>query len=150
LDPRALELVNKTNQFNLNGKRYTEAAWQNYLRDPASFLLIASYTDKFGPLGKIAVLAGRQDGHALDIDAWVMSCRAFSRRIEFTCLEELFAKFGANEIKLDYVKTGRNGPLREFLERVLGEIPGPDCAISRQLFETRSKQFQATQEVING
>jgi FkbH-like protein len=73
VDPRALELVNKTNQFNLNGKRYTEAAWQNYLRDPESYLLVASYTDKYGPLGKIAVVAGRRDGRKLIIATWVMS-----------------------------------------------------------------------------
>ena len=91
LDPRALELVNKTNQFNLNGKRYTEASWRDYLLHPESFLLLASYKDKFGPLGKIAVIAGRQNGTKLSVDAWVMSCRAFSRRIEYACLEELFA-----------------------------------------------------------
>jgi hypothetical protein len=37
LDPRAVELVNKTNQFNLNGKRYTEASWGKYLLDSSSF-----------------------------------------------------------------------------------------------------------------
>ncbi len=100
LDPRALELVNKTNQFNLNGKRYTEASWQNYFRDLDSFLLVASYTDKYGPLGKIAVIAGRQNGRKLNIDTWVMSCRAFSRRIEYMCLEQLFAKFDVDEIEL--------------------------------------------------
>ena len=61
LDPRALELVNKTNQFNLNGKRYTQGSWHNYFLDPESFLLLVSYKDKFGPLGKIAVIAGRRN-----------------------------------------------------------------------------------------
>jgi FkbH-like protein len=150
LDPRALDLVNKTNQFNLNAKRYAEASWQNYFRNPASFLLVASYTDKFGPLGKIAVVAGRQNGRKLSIDTWVMSCRAFSRRIEYMCLEELFAKFGIDEIELDYVRTDRNSPLREFLGEVLGEAPSPGCAISRQLLETRSKIVREPQEMTNG
>lgn len=150
LDPRALELVNKTNQFNLNGKRFTEAAWQNYLRDPDSFLAIASYTDKFGPLGKIAVIAGRQNGKELRIDAWVMSCRAFSRRIEYTCLQELFARFVVDAIVLDFAKTERNGPLREFLDDLLGAAPDPGCKISRQLFESRSKLIHEPQETTNG
>jgi FkbH-like protein len=150
LDPRALDLVNKTNQFNLNAKRYTEASWQNYFRNPASFLLVASYTDKFGPLGKIAVVAGSQNGKKLSIDTWVMSCRAFSRRIEYMCLEELFAKFGIDEIELDYLRTDRNSPLREFLGEVLGEAPSPGCAISRQLLETRSKIVREPQEMTNG
>jgi FkbH-like protein len=150
LDPRALELVNKTNQFNLNGKRYTEASWHNYILDPESFLLLVSYTDKYGPLGKIAVVAGRQSGRMLSISTWVMSCRAFSRRIEYRCLEELFAKFGVDEIELDYVGTERNSPLREFLGEVLGETPLPGCAIPRQLFETRSKIVREPQEMTNG
>ena len=151
LEPRALELVNKTNQFNLNGKRYTEASWQKYLRSPASFLLVVSYTDKFGPLGKIAVLAGRQhDSKRLRIDTWVMSCRAFSRRIEHKCLEELFAKFGVEDIEFDYAETQRNGPLREFLSEVWGRSPKPGCTISRQWLETRGDSLRETQEMTNG
>lgn len=150
LDPRALELVNKTNQFNLNGKRYTDVSWQNYFGNPAAFLLVASYTDKFGPLGKIAVVAGRQSGRKLDIDTWVMSCRAFSRRIEYMCLEELFATFGVDEIELGYVKTERNSPLREFLGEVLGEAPQPGCRISRQQLEGCSKVLREPQEITDG
>jgi FkbH-like protein len=150
LDPRALELVNKTNQFNLNGKRYTEASWHNYLLDPASFLMLVSYKDKYGPLGKIAVAAGRQEGTKLKMDTWVMSCRAFSRRIEFKSLEELFTKFGVEEIKLDFVATERNSPLREFLTELLGEAPTPGCEISRRAFEARAKILQEPEEMING
>jgi FkbH-like protein len=150
LDPRALELVNKTNQFNLNGKRYTEASWQNYLRDPSSFLMVTTYSDKYGPLGKIAVVAGRQDGRKLSIDTWVMSCRAFSRRIEFMCLAELFTRFGTDEIELVYLRTERNGPLCEFLSDVLGENPSPVCTVSRQLFEERSKIVPEIQGITNG
>jgi FkbH-like protein len=147
LDPRALDLVNKTNQFNLNGKRYTEASWQNYFRNPASFLLVASYADKFGPLGKIAVVAGRQNGRQLSVDTWVMSCRAFSRRIEYMCLEELFAKFDIDEIELNYKMTERNNPLREFLGKVLGDAPWAGCTISGQLLEASSTTLREPQEI---
>ncbi len=149
LDSRALDLVNKTNQFNLNGKRYTESSWQNHLRLPESFLLVASYRDKFGPLGKIAVIAGQQADSKLRISTWVMSCRAFSRRIEFMCLEELFSKFDVDEIELDYMKTERNGPLCEFLTELLGNDPWPGCTISRQTFEARSKMRPQPQEMTN-
>lgn len=150
LDPRALELVNKTNQFNLNGKRYTEASWRNYFLDPASFLLLASYKDKFGPLGKISLVAGRQNGRKLSVDIWVMSCRAFSRRIEHICLEQLFAKFDIDEIELDYLRTARNSPLCEFLGEILGEAPSRGCTISRQTLEARSKIVREPQQTTNG
>src|SRR5262249_2677020 len=68
-DPRALELVNKTNQFNLNGRRYSEAEWLTSLRHPDAFYYLVSYRDRFGPLGKVTVLVGRREGSALSVEA---------------------------------------------------------------------------------
>jgi FkbH-like protein len=150
LDPRALDLVNKTNQFNLNGKRYTEASWRNFFRNPASFLLRVSYSDKYGPLGKIAVVAGRQEGKKLRVDSWVMSCRAFSRRIEYRCLEELFAKFDVDEIELDFFRTDKNSPLREFLTEILGTAPSSGCITSRRNRAASPETVRHLQEATNG
>jgi FkbH-like protein len=131
-DPRALELINKTNQFNLNGKRHTEASWKRYLSEPQVFLAVASYEDRFGPLGKIAVIAGRYDGSRLALDHWVMSCRAFSRRIEHGCLLRLFEKFGADEATLDFCPTPRNGPLQTFFTGLVGTIPEGSFSLRRE------------------
>ena len=149
VDPRALELVNKTNQFNLNGKRYSEASWHKYFLDPASFLITVSYKDKFGPLGKIAVVVGRLDSK-LHVDTWVMSCRAFSRGIEHRCLEELFARFDVDEIALDYLHTERNRPLSQFLTEILGTPPSPNSVISRRHLAIRSEGFRRFQDITNG
>ena len=149
LDPRALELVNKTNQFNLNGRRHTEASWNRCFRDPSSFLMLVSYKDKFGPLGKIAVVSGR-NGKKLNVDAWVMSCRAFSRGIEYRCLEELFVKFNVDEIELDYSRTDRNTPLTDFLAELLGTAPFPKCTFSRLDLATRSDVVRRLQDTRNG
>jgi FkbH-like protein len=149
LDPRALELVNKTNQFNLNGKRYTEASWHKYFLDPKSFLMTVSYKDKFGPLGKIAVVAGRLDTK-LRLDMWVMSCRAFSRRIEYRCLVELFSRFDVEEIELEYVHTERNGPLSQFLAEMLGATPFPNCVILRREVGARVEGTPRLQDIANG
>lgn len=114
-DARPLELVNKTNQFNLNGRRHLEGAWQRRLKDPATFVLVANYQDKFGPLGKIAVLSGRAADGTITVDTWVMSCRAFARRVEYRCLELLFDRFSVDAVDLEYEPTAKNGPTREFL-----------------------------------
>ena len=53
---RALELLNKTNQFNLNGRRYSEPALLRALRDRGQELVVVAYEDRFGPLGTIAAL----------------------------------------------------------------------------------------------
>jgi FkbH-like protein len=114
-ETRALELVNKTNQFNLNGVRYTEADWKSRFNRPDTFLTTVSYKDRFGPLGRIAVLGGYQDDGRCVVDIWVMSCRAFSRHIEFQSLRHLFAKSGASGIHFLFKATERNGPLQSFL-----------------------------------
>ncbi len=134
LDPRALELINKTNQFNLNGKRHTDSSWRQYLSDPETFLMVASYEDRFGPLGKIAVVTGQSHEGALNIHQWVMSCRAFSRRIEHGCLLWLFQKFDAQEATFDFANTPRNGPTKEFLAQLLGWAPQTKFSLSRQQF----------------
>jgi FkbH-like protein len=131
-DARPLELVNKTNQFNLNGKRYTDAEWRRFLTTPGSFLMTASYRDKFGPLGKVAVLAGSMEGRTLTIHSWVMSCRAFARRIEYRCLAELLAHFDPAQVVFDYMKTERNGPIQDFLTEILGEVPSPGSTAVRE------------------
>lgn len=112
---RAFELVNKTNQFNLNGVRYTEAEWKARASRPGAFLTTVSYEDRFGPLGRIAVLGGCVDEDRCFVDVWVMSCRAFSRHIEFQTLRQLFKKSRASAVRFDFRPTERNGPLQTFL-----------------------------------
>ncbi|HVW10254.1 MAG TPA: HAD-IIIC family phosphatase [Bryobacteraceae bacterium] len=114
-DKRAFELVNKTNQFNLNGARYTESDWQSIVNRPGGFLANVSYEDRFGPLGKIAVVGGHCEGAECIVDIWVMSCRAFSRQIEFQTVKKLLEKTGAQGIRFGYNATERNGPVKDFL-----------------------------------
>ena len=118
-DARALELLNKTNQFNLNGRRCDEGDWAKFLKDPRAILVSVSYEDKYGKLGKIAVLTGRSAEQKFVLQSWVMSCRAFSRRIEFHCLKYLFEKFAAAEIVFELQATSRNGPLVECLQQLM-------------------------------
>jgi FkbH-like protein len=134
LDPRALELVNKTNQFNLNGKRRTESAWRAYLQDAGTFLLVFSYQDRYGPLGKIAVITGRSSGDTVLVENWVMSCRAFARQIEHHCLRQLFERYGAGEVAFNFEPTSRNGPLREFFAGILGEAPTGGFRLAKRDF----------------
>ena len=149
-DTRAFELLNKTNQFNLNGRRFGESDWLNYLKDPAAFLVTATYEDKYGPLGKIAVLLGRVEGKKISVDAWVMSCRAFSRRIEHQCMKFLFEKFDAGEITFSYQPTARNGPLQQFFKELLDSPPAGRPQISRTAFLGKTPSlFHSVKEVIN-
>jgi FkbH-like protein len=133
-DPRALQLINKTNQFNLNGNRYTDAAWESYLLRPETFFLIASYQDRYGRLGKVAVITGRSMDNEIVVDNWGMSCRAFARQIEYRCLEQLFERYQANEMVFDFVPTTRNTPLQDFFKTFLGEYPKESFRLARHAF----------------
>ncbi|HWZ24421.1 MAG TPA: HAD-IIIC family phosphatase [Verrucomicrobiae bacterium] len=147
-DGRAFELVNKTNQFNLNGKRFSESEWTKFLADPASFLVTVTYQDKYGPLGKIAVLLGKVHEKRLHISAWVMSCRAFSRRIEHHSLKRLFDKFDADEAVFDFQSTERNGPTQDFFLELVGDPPQPGLKISRASFQEKAPPlFHRVEEV---
>ena len=116
---RAFELINKTNQFNLNGRRMTEAEWIKLIHSPEDFLVTVSYRDKFGPLGRIAVLTGNRKGSTLHIQTWVMSCRAFSRRIEHQVLAQLISDWSPERIELDFLPTERNTPTQDFLKSIV-------------------------------
>lgn len=133
-NPRSLELVNKTNQFNLNGTRYNEAEWNDRLAQPNAFLVSASYRDKYGPLGVIVVLTGQASDTAVTVTTWVMSCRAFGRRIEYQCLKAILDRFPAQEIMFEFSPTPRNGYLQEFSELFLGRKPTGPFSISRAVF----------------
>lgn len=138
-DERAFELINKTNQFNLNGRRWTRAEWLAFLRQPESLIVAASYEDKFGPLGKVAVVAGTRQGRSLRILAWVMSCRAFSRQIEHECLRYLFdqPQPGPEAIEFDFAPTTRNTPTREFFTALLDRAPTGPFTLARSAFDAR-------------
>ncbi len=138
-DTRVLELVNKTNQFNLNGRRFTAAEWNQLTSAPGAIVAAIAYQDKFGPLGKIAVICGQQHDGTLTINAWVMSCRAFSRRIEYQVLKQTFARTGVQQINFEYLATPKNGPIGDFLKSILGTDKAlPPCpSITSEAFAAK-------------
>jgi len=134
---REFELINKTNQFNLNGRRLIQSEWRALFNDPDAFVLSVSYKDKFGPLGKVMVVAGKAKGQSLILDSWVLSCRAFSRRIEHRCLSYLFETFSANQVTFEFSPTPKNAPVQELLTQILGRPPEPGATLTREQFETK-------------
>lgn len=137
-DTRPFELINKTNQFNLNGRRLSRNEFETSILRENSFALAVAYEDKFGPLGTIAVILGQMQGNKIGIDTWVMSCRAFSRRIEHKCLEYLFnSSRSAAGVVLDLVATERNGPVRDFIAEFVEFSKDSPCIISQEVFTSR-------------
>jgi FkbH-like protein len=134
---RAFELINKTNQFNLNGRRMTEAEWIKLMQSPEDFLVTVSYRDKFGPLGRIAVLTGKMEGSTLHIRTWVMSCRAFSRRIEHQVFAQLISGWSPERIELDFLPTERNTPTQDFLKSIVESLSRHTIVLNPEEFKKR-------------
>ncbi len=136
-EPRTLELVNKTNQFNLNGRRWAPADWHKETSSDRSLTVAVSYEDKFGPLGTIAVAKSQFHEDRLLVDTWVMSCRAFSRRIEHQTMRLLFESAGVKEIEFSFEPTAKNGPTQEFFASLLGEAPKAAFRLRKSQFDER-------------
>lgn len=115
---RALQLINKTNQFNLNGRRLTADELRVTL-DAGGRLFVASLSDRTGSHGDILVCLIGADGV---IRSLVMSCRVFQRRVEFAFIAWLAGQPNP-PVGMEWASTARNAPFRQFLS----EIAGPAC-----------------------
>jgi len=80
------------------------------------------------------VLLGKVNEKKLHVAAWVMSCRAFSRRIEHHTLKRILDKFDAEEAVFDFQATERNGPTQDFFLELAGQPPQPGLKVSRASF----------------
>ncbi len=107
---RAVQLINKTNQFNLNGIRVPDDEVETLLADGGR-LFTASLSDRHGSHGEILSCLVDGDG---TIRSLVMSCRVFQRRVEYAFLVWLSDRL-PSRTRLAYVETERNEPLRRFL-----------------------------------
>jgi FkbH-like protein len=108
---RAIQLINKTNQFNLNGVRRSPQEVGAILARGGR-LFTASLEDRHGSHGEILSCLLDNEGRVLSL---VMSCRVFQRRVEHAFLVWL-SKGRPSGVRLEFIETERNAPLRQFLE----------------------------------
>ena len=117
--PRVTQLINKTNQFNLTTRRYTEAEVEQLAGDPQAVALALRLCDKFGDNGLISVLLARPDAalppDELLIDTWLMSCRVLGRQVEEAVLGVLAA---AARQQSAGRRIPRNGMVAEHYQRL--------------------------------
>ncbi len=108
---RVLQLVNKTNQFNLNGIRRTPLEIKKFAEDADSLVLVGEFKDDLTNYGLTTVIGGRFEGGSFKVEIWVMSCRTFDRYLEHAMLLALRSEIAiesANGFSLDFKRTARN------------------------------------------
>ena len=109
---RIAQLINKSNQFNLTTRRYTENDVAQFERDPSLLTLQVRLRDRLGDNGMISVVICRWvDAEVGEIDTWLMSCRVLGRGVEQAVLCELLEharRRGIRILRGAYIPTGRN------------------------------------------
>lgn len=114
---RIVQLINKSNQFNLTTKRYTDEDVVAVMQDPDAFGLQLRLLDRFGDNGIIAIVIGRLlPNKDLYIDTWLMSCRVLGRQVEPTTLNLICqeaGKLGAKRVVGEYIPTKKNGMVKD-------------------------------------
>lgn len=117
---RFVQLINKTNQFNLRTKRYSKGDIQKIMNDASQFiLLLGELKDKFSNFGIITCLILRKLKNMAFIDTWVLSCRAFNKGVEHAMFNKITEKVKTwNEISCivgEFIPTEKNKVVNEFL-----------------------------------
>jgi len=134
---RIVQLINKTNQFNLTTRRYSEEQALAVMADSNAVGLQFRLLDRFGDNGVIAIVIGRlRSADEMMIDTWLMSCRVLGRGVEQATLAvvaERALALGAHRLIGEYRPTERNTMVRDHY-RKLGFAPMGTTAEGRAAY----------------
>lgn len=113
---RITQLTNKSNQFNLTTKRYTQAQMQETFESDEYIRLSGRLSDKFGDNGVVSIVIGKKQGEELHIELWLMSCRVLKRDMEYAMLDRLVEESrscGINKLVGYYYPTAKNKMVKD-------------------------------------
>lgn len=114
---RIAQLTNKSNQFNLTTRRYTQQEIEEAARDDRYITLYGRLEDCFGDNGVVTVAIGEVHGDTADIILWLMSCRVLKRDMEFAMMDAMAAECASRGVKLlrgHYYPTAKNKMVKDF------------------------------------
>lgn len=116
---RIAQLTNKSNQFNLTTRRYTQAEIEQMAGDSDYITLYGRLLDKFGDNGVVSLIIGQIEEGDLHVRLWLMSCRVLKRDMEFAMMDalvEVCQKRGIHRIIGYYYPTPKNAMVKNFYE----------------------------------
>jgi FkbH-like protein len=118
--PRAVDLLQKTNQFNLTTRRYSPVQLEALMQDPDCVVLCLRLTDRFGDNGIVGLAIVEHQGRVARLDTFLLSCRVIGRNVETAFLRFLadwaIAR-GAKELIGEFFPTQKNAPSADFFRR---------------------------------
>jgi FkbH-like protein len=115
---RISQLTQKTNQFNLTTKRYSESDIKRFILDDDKIVISIEVNDKFGSSGLtgLAILCKKTS----KIDTLLLSCRVIGRNIEYKFINiivDIAKKNKLKTLKACYVKTHKNPQVEDFYDK---------------------------------
>jgi FkbH-like protein len=109
---RAAQLCQRTNQFNLTTKRYTEADMAGFLANQDCMVFLLEAADKFGPMGTSGLIIVRRHGGEVDIDTFLVSCRIIGRKFDQAlfrvAVREAVEAWAASLVTATFAPTAKN------------------------------------------
>jgi len=113
---RVAQLTQKTNQYNVTTRRYTEQQIEEFASQPNCNVYSVRVKDRFGDNGIVGVLITRMEDNVCEIDTLLLSCRVIGRTVETAMLgflAEAGKKRGASFLRGWFLPTKKNAPARE-------------------------------------
>jgi FkbH-like protein len=121
---RFAQMTQKTNQFNLTTKRYTESDIQ-VLADTDAWICGLRVKDKFGDSGLTGLMIFKINGQMADIDTLLLSCRILGKEIEYAFVKYMLMNLkeaGMERVTAVYIKTSKNRQVENFYEKLGFEL----------------------------
>lgn len=115
---RVVQLINKTNQFNVTTKRYTQADVEAIAADPLNAIYVVYSSDKYGDSGLISVIILKGSEAEVVIDTFLMSCRVMGRKLEDVIINELAEKCNGRKLIGEFIPTAKNAPVKDLYDRL--------------------------------
>ena len=118
--PRIVQLIGKTNQFNLTTQRYSEGEVRTFMSEDGAGCFYLKLQDRFADHGLVSMIMARKDKTTLDIHLWLMSCRVIGRTVEAELLAqlcELAQKQGLTQLRGTYIPSTKNGMVAGIYEK---------------------------------
>jgi FkbH-like protein len=121
---RLAQLVTKTNQFNLDCRRRSEAELKSLVEREGVVTRLFALRDRFGDYGIVGATIAELCAEGALLDTFVLSCRALGRGIEDAMLAQLAVDCGSRPVAVSVREAPRNEPARAFFARAVGANVG--------------------------
>ena len=118
---RVSQLTQRTNQFNFSAQIRTDGEIQQWAQQTDQHVLVVEVSDRFGDYGLVGAILYRVCEKILEVDTFLLSCRALGRGVEHRMLEhlgEIARQLGLEKVQMTYRSTRKNRPAFDFLCRM--------------------------------